>query len=109
MKLRLLMLAAGLAMACSAHGQATSEAKAVEALAQRSGCIACHNVDKKVVGPAYREVAAKYRLDKDAGSRLAAKVKAGGGGVWGPVPMPPNGQVSDVEIKQLVAWVLSLK
>jgi cytochrome c len=109
MKLRLLMLASGLAMAGSALGQATPDAKAVEALAQRSGCIACHNVDKKVIGPAYRDVAAKYRSDKDAAIRLAAKVKAGGGGVWGPVPMPPNGLVSDAEIRQLVAWVLSLK
>ena len=84
-------------------------ASANEALATKSGCLACHAVDKKVVGPSYKEVAAKYRNDKDAEAKLAAKVKAGGTGVWGQVPMPPNSQVSDADIKTLVKWVLSLK
>jgi cytochrome c len=84
-------------------------ASANEALATKSGCLACHAVDKKVVGPSYKEVAAKYRNDKDAAAKLAAKVKAGGTGVWGQVPMPPNSQVSDADIKTLVSWILSLK
>ena len=79
------------------------------ALAQKSGCTACHAVDKKIVGPAYKDVAAKYKGDKGAAAKLEAKVKAGGSGVWGQVPMPPNTQVSDADIKKLVAWVLSLK
>jgi len=79
------------------------------ALAQKSGCTACHAVDKKIVGPAYKEVAAKYKGDKGAAAKLEEKVKKGGTGVWGQVPMPPNTQVSDADIKKLVAWVLSLK
>jgi cytochrome c len=79
------------------------------ALAQKSGCTACHAVDKKIVGPAYKEVAAKYKGDKGAAAKLEDKVKKGGAGVWGQVPMPPNTQVSDADIKKLVAWVLGLK
>lgn len=79
------------------------------ALAQKSGCTACHAVDKKIVGPAYKDVAAKYKADKGAAAKLEEKVKKGGSGVWGQVPMPPNTQVSDADIKKLVAWVLSLK
>ena len=71
--------------------------KSAEAMMQRDGCAACHAVDKKIVGPSYQDVAAKYRGDKDASSKLAQKVKAGGSGVWGAVPMPPNAQVSDAE------------
>jgi len=66
-------------------------------------------VDKKIVGPAYKDVAAKYKGDKGAAAKLEEKVKKGGTGVWGQVPMPPNTQVSDADIKKLVAWVLSLK
>jgi cytochrome c len=109
MKLHFVLFAAGAAIAGAAFGQAKVDAKAAEALALKSGCIACHHVDKKVVGPAYKDVAAKYKSDKDAEKRLVAKVKAGGSGVWGPVPMPPNAQVSDADVKTLVAWVLSLK
>lgn len=78
------------------------------ALAQKSGCTACHAVDKKIVGPAYKDVANKYRGDKAAPAKLADKVKKGGSGVWGQVPMPPN-NVSDADAKKLVEWVLSLK
>ena len=78
-------------------------------LMQKDGCAACHAVDKKIVGPAYQDVAAKYNSDKDAGAKLAQKVKAGGSGVWGSVPMPPNAQVSDADIKALVSWILTLK
>ena len=78
-------------------------------LAQKSGCTACHAVDKKVVGPSYKEVAAKYKNDKGAPAKLEKKVKEGGSGVWGQVPMPPNSFVSDADIKTLVKWVLSTK
>ena len=109
MKLQSILLGATVAIAGSAFGQGKVDPKAAEALAQKSGCIACHAVDKKVIGPAYNEVAAKYKGDKDAQKKLETKVKAGGQGVWGPVPMPPNAQVSDADVKTLVAWVLSLK
>ena len=78
-------------------------------LAQKKNCMACHSVDKKLVGPAYKDIAAKYAGQKDAVDKLAAKVTKGGSGVWGPVPMPANPQVSDAEAKTLVAWVLGLK
>ena len=86
-----------------------SPALAQEALAQKNACTACHAVDKKVVGPAFKEVANKYRGDKTAEAKLEKKVKEGGSGVWGQVPMPPNTQVSDADIKALVKWILSLK
>jgi len=79
------------------------------ALAQKSGCTACHSVDKKIVGPAYKDVAAKYRGDKGAEAKLIDKVKKGGTGVWGQIPMPPNTQVNEADVKKLVEWVLSLK
>jgi cytochrome c len=78
-------------------------------LAQKNACTACHAVDKKLVGPAYKDVANKYRGDPKAEAKLEEKVKKGGVGVWGQVPMPPNTQVSDADIKTLVKWVLSLK
>jgi cytochrome c len=78
-------------------------------LAQKKNCLACHNVDKKLVGPAYKDVAAKYAGQKDAAARLAEKVQKGGVGVWGQVPMPPNPQVNAAEARQLVAWLLSFK
>jgi cytochrome c len=95
-----MMAAAGIAMS----GQVLAD----EALAKAKGCLACHTVDKKVVGPAYKEVAAKYKGDKTAAAKLAAKVKAGGKGVWGEIPMPPN-NVTEDEAKKLVAWILSQK
>jgi len=78
-------------------------------LAQKKNCLACHQVDKKVIGPAYKDVAAKYASDKDAANKLAMKIMRGGSGVWGPVPMPANPQVSEAEARQLAAWVLTLK
>ena len=80
-----------------------------QAMMQKSGCAACHAIDKNVVGPAYQDVAAKYKGDKDALAKLSDKVKKGGVGVWGQVPMPPNVQVSDADIKDLVGWILTLK
>lgn len=79
-----------------------------EAMMKKDGCAACHAVDKKIVGPAYQDVAAKYQGDKSAQARLEQKVKAGGAGVWGPIPMPPNA-VPDADIKSLVGWILTLK
>jgi cytochrome c len=79
-----------------------------EEMPARYGCTACHAVDDKVVGPAFKEVAAKYR-GKDVETQLAQKVRNGGAGVWGQVPMPPNPQVPDADLHALVKWVLSLK
>ena len=85
------------------------QAAADQALAQKSGCLACHGVDKKVLGPAFKDIAAKYKGDKAAEGKLVAKVKKGGSGVWGPIPMPANSpQVKDGDIKTIVKWVLSL-
>ena len=78
-------------------------------LAQKKNCMACHAVDKKLVGPSYKQVAAKYAGQKDAVDKLAQKVLKGGSGVWGAVPMPANTQVSDAEAKLLVQWVLQQK
>jgi len=78
-------------------------------LAKQKNCLACHAVDKKLVGPAYKDIAAKYANDKDAAARLAKKVREGGVGVWGQIPMPANPQVNEAESLQLVKWVLSLK
>ena len=80
-----------------------------QALATAKNCMACHAVDKKLVGPAYKEVAKKYAGDKSAADKLAAKVIKGGSGVWGAIPMPANPQVNDAEAKKLVAWILSQK
>jgi len=103
------MKTARLALATLAAALAATPALANEALAQKSGCMACHAVDKKVVGPAYKEVAAKYKGDAKAEAMLADKVKKGGVGTWGQIPMPPNAAVSDADIKTLVKWVLATK
>jgi cytochrome c len=78
-------------------------------LAQKKSCMACHAIDKKVLGPSYQDVAAKYAGQKDAVDKLSQKVMKGGAGVWGAVPMPANTTVSEAEAKQLVTWILSLK
>lgn len=88
---------------------ASTSAMANEDLAKKKNCLACHTVDKKVVGPAYKDVAAKYKGDKTAADKLTAKVLKGGSGVWGTVAMPANTQVNEAEAKQLVTWILSLK
>lgn len=82
-------------------------ADAAAALAQKSGCMACHSVSQKVLGPSYKDVAAKYKGDKTAEAKLIDKVKKGGSGTWGPIPMPANSpQVSDADIKTIVVWIL---
>ena len=78
-------------------------------LATKKNCMACHAIDKKLVGPAYKDVAAKYAGQKDAVDKLAQKVLKGGTGAWGSIPMPANPQVSEAEAKQLVEWILTLK
>jgi cytochrome c len=87
----------------------SAPAFANEELAKKNACTACHAVDKKLVGPAFKEVAAKYRGNPKAAAMLEDKVKKGGVGVWGQVPMPPNATVKDEDIKALVKWILSLK
>jgi cytochrome c len=87
----------------------SNTAFASEQLAREKNCLACHAIDNKLVGPAYKEVAAKYKGDKSAEDKLAAKVMKGGSGVWGQIPMPANPQVTAAEAKTLVKWVLSLK
>ena len=86
-----------------------TSAMASKELAQAKNCLACHAMDSKVVGPGFKEVAAKYAGDKGAAATLATKIIAGGSGVWGAIPMPANPQVKDADAKKLVAWILGLK
>jgi cytochrome c len=100
--MRLLLSAALLA----AGAAAASAAQASEELAKKHNCLACHQIDKKSVGPAYKEIAKKYKGQADVVAKLSEKIKQGGSGVWGPVPMAPNPAVPDADIKTLVEWVL---
>jgi Cytochrome c551/c552 len=100
MKLALLLTSALLA---------TAPAFANADLAQKKNCLSCHAVEGKRIGPAYKDVAAKYAGNKDAATALVTKVLKGGGGVWGAIPMPANPQVSEAEAKTLVQWILTLK
>lgn len=88
---------------------ATPSAWASPELAQKKACLACHAVDRKLVGPAYKDVAAKYAGQKDAADKLAEKIMKGSSGVWGAVPMPANPSVTAAEAKQLATWILTLK
>ncbi|MEN9436966.1 MAG: hypothetical protein RIR09_1621 [Pseudomonadota bacterium] len=97
------------ALSAAATLAVTSPAFADEALAKSKNCMACHSVDKKVVGPSYKDVAKKYAGDAKAADALATKIIKGGSGAWGPVPMPANAQVNEAESKKLVSWILSLK
>lgn len=85
---------------------AAAPASANLALAQKHACTACHAVDKKIVGPSYAEVAKKYAGQKDATAALAASIKAGGAGKWGPVPMPAQAALSDADLGALAAWIV---
>ena len=78
------------------------------ALAQKNACMSCHGVDKKIVGPAFKEVAAKYKGDKAAPARLAKHAKEGTKGNWSAVPMPPNSQVKDEDMTKIIAWILAM-
>ena len=106
MKFRIKSISTAWLLLAAAHA---APAYAQADLAQKKNCMACHAVDKKLVGPAYKDVAAKYAGQSDAEDKLAQKVIKGGTGVWGQIPMPPNPQVSEAEAKQLVKWVLSQK
>jgi cytochrome c len=99
-----IMLAASITMAAASQG-----ALANADLAKARNCMACHSVTSKLVGPAYKDVAAKYAKDAGAAERLAQKIQKGSQGVWGPVPMPPNPQVSSEEAATLAKWVLAQK
>ena len=103
MKTAVLTLGAALASLASMPALANAE------LAQKKNCMACHALDKKLIGPGYKEVAAKYAGQKDAADKLAQKIVKGGVGAWGQVPMPANPQVSEAEAKQLATWVLTVK
>lgn len=99
------------ALSTLASAQTAAQAQAGEALARQKACLTCHQVNKAVIGPSFADIAKKYKDDKKAVDRLAAKVRKGGGGVWNmPMgPMPAQGQVSEAEAKQIVAWVLTTK
>ena len=102
MKTQAILAAMGIAIAAV-------PALASEDLAKKNACTACHSIDKKLVGPAYKDVAKKYAGDATAEAKLIEKVKKGGTGVWGQIPMPPNGAVKDEDVKALVKWILALK
>jgi len=108
MKTTLTVCTVMLGLAFSAASSAAVDKDKAAQLATKYNCQACHAVDKKLVGPAYKEIAKKYAGDKSAQAKLEHKVKNGGSGVWGAVPMPPN-NVPDADVKTLVEWVLSLK
>ncbi len=101
---RLALLATAVAL-----GLASGAALASAELAKAKNCVACHAADKRLVGPSYRQIAAKYANDRSALEKLTRKVREGGSGVWGQVPMPPNPQVSAEEAAALVQWALSQK
>lgn len=97
-------------VACAALAAAgVTQAQNADELLKKHACIACHAIDKKLVGPAYAEVAAKYKGDAKAAAMLMDKVKKGSVGTWGQVPMPPNAAVPDADIKTMVTYVLGLK
>jgi len=98
---------ASLALACLATLTVSSPALADSALAKAKNCTACHAVDKKLIGPAFKAVALKYKEADGAAAKLAGKVRGGGVGVWGQIPMPANPQVSEAEAAALVKWILS--
>jgi cytochrome c len=100
-RLALVLAAAVVPASLPAHAQ--------EELAKKHACLACHAIDKKLVGPAYKDVAAKYRGDAGAEAKLVEKVKKGSQGTWGQVPMPPNSSVPDADVRALVKWILSQK
>ncbi len=95
-----LTLALGLLLAA---GQAAAD----EATAKANGCLACHAVDKKMAGPTFKSIASKHKGEANAADKLAASVRAGGKGVWGQAPMPPQTKISDADLKKVLAWALA--
>lgn len=113
-KSMLLAALAGIGILAAGGARAADAMKAGEDMLKKNACTACHAIDKKMVGPAYKDVANRYRGQKDAEAKLVEKVKKGGSGVWAkelgaPIPMPPNDKVSDADIKAMVHFILSLK
>jgi cytochrome c len=106
MKQSLFIASTVLALGVSAQAFAQS---APADLAKSKNCLACHSVNAKIVGPAFKDVAQKYKGQKDAEDKLTQKVLKGGSGVWGAIPMPANAQVSEAEARTLVKWVLTQK
>ena len=102
MKMLVVIAAASMSMV------AVAPAQAQEALAKSSGCMNCHAVDTKKVGPSFKDVAAKYK-GQNVAAKLQEKVKKGGQGVWGPVPMPPNPNVKDDDVKKMIQLIMALK
>lgn len=108
MKLRYALILSGTLLISMQTAQAAVDMAKGDALAKASNCMACHAIDRKLVGPAYQDVAKKYKGDNGAEAKLIKKVKEGGSGVWGQIPMPANSpKVSDADIKTLVEWVLA--
>ncbi|MFM2075570.1 MAG: hypothetical protein RJB34_1875 [Pseudomonadota bacterium] len=105
MNLKHTMLA--LAAVLSVQGAFAMDAAAAKALAAKSACLACHAVDKKMVGPAYKDVAAKHKGQADAVDKVAARIKSGGSGMYGPIPMPPQSNLKPDELKLLAQWILA--
>ncbi len=103
--MKALMMTAATAALLMMSGMASAD----QALAQKNACMSCHGVDKKIVGPAFKDVAKKYAGDKTAHDKLVAKVKTGGKGVWGEIPMPPNPQVKAEDAGKIIDWILGLK
>jgi cytochrome c len=97
-----------LMVVCVSLGAANA-ARADQKLAESKACLACHATDQKKIGPAFKDVAAKYAKDKDAAIKLATSIKAGGAGKWGPIPMPAQAALSEADAKALAGWVLSIK
>ncbi len=99
---------ATIALAAACGLLAAAPAQASDELAKKHNCFTCHTIDKKNVGPAYKDIAKKYKGQAGIEAKLVDKVKKGGQGVWGPVPMPPNAAVSDADLKTLVDWILKM-
>jgi len=94
-------------LALTSSAALAQNAAAAKALASKSACMACHAVDKKLVGPAFKEVAAKHKGQADALEKVSARIKSGGSGMYGPVPMPAQAQLKDDELKLLAGWILA--
>jgi cytochrome c len=105
MKHALMAALAGVSLLAAGGAQAAG----ADDLLKKNACTACHAIDKKGVGPSYKDVANKYRGQSDAPAKLAEKVKKGGTGVWGQIPMPPNAGVNDADLKTMITYILSLK
>lgn len=107
MKKAIMVIAAAAALGLAVHANAAVDEAKAKSLAQSKNCFSCHAADKKLVGPSFQDVAKKYKGDAGAVANLSKKIIGGGGGVWGPIPMPPN-PVKEDEAKLLVEWILGM-